>query len=268
MDQTSQQVSRKLKIGIDFGTTYSAIAWALVECKVGPHHSSIAINEVKPHSIHFENGRDNVKTQIAWHYESQDYVWGEEVDACIRNKEISEIDRIGMMKLGLDKSKETRDIRENHAQQLSRIPTGEYDGHQRRPMMADLISVYLERLYVYAKQRIRRAHDTVGIGSIFDVSDVQCVICVPAVWTPEMNQVMISAAEKAGIPNPDLVCEPEAAAAFIMQEQREKAAELKQLSIQLTDSILPQVGREELPFQRPKHTSQLTWKDRRLLPDC
>lgn len=37
-----------------------------------------------------------------------------------------------------------------------------------------------------------------------------------------MNEVMIEAAITAGIPNPDLVSEPEAAAALIIQDQSER----------------------------------------------
>ena len=50
---------------------------------------------------------------------------------------------------------------------------------------------------------------------------MECAIGVPAVWDVEAHQRTISAAEQAGIPNPDLVQEPEAAAALTMQYQQE-----------------------------------------------
>ncbi len=224
MDETP--ITRRLLLGIDFGTTYSSVAYALHEWNTGQQPSTIALNETKIHSVQFDFAKSQVKTQIAWHAADHDYVWGDDVDVQIRDKEVSEGDRIVMLKLGLDKSDATRGIRAKQADQLSRIPPTYWagDGHRRQPLVEDLISIYLGKLYGYAKNKIIKHFGILADGNIFDMTDVQCAICVPAIWTPETNQVMVTAAEKAAIPNPDIVSESEAAAAFIMHEQQQQAA--------------------------------------------
>ena len=221
------QTTRRLILGIDFGTTYSAVAYALHEWNTSQQPSTIALNETQIHSVQFDFAESQVKTQIAWHKADQDYVWGDDVDLLIRDKEVSEDDRIVMLKLGLDKSEATRDIRAKQADQLSRIPAAywEEDSCRRKPLIEDLISVYLKRLYNYAKIKIIKHYGVLAEGNIFDFTNVQCAICVPAIWTPEMNQVMVTAAENAAIPNPDIVSESEAAAAFIMREQQQQASQ-------------------------------------------
>lgn len=52
-----------------------------------------------------------VKTEIAWNPSLERYVWGAEVEDSVRRKEISEKDRITLLKLGLDDRKETAAIR-------------------------------------------------------------------------------------------------------------------------------------------------------------
>lgn len=51
-----------------------------------------------------------------------------------------------------------------------------------------------------------------------DHDHVECVLCVLALWTPEVNQTMVFVAEEAGLPHCILVSEPEAAAALMKHE--------------------------------------------------
>ena len=238
------QAIRGLVLGIDFGTTFSAVAYALHERNSNQQLSTATLNETRIHSVQFDFVESQVKTQLAWHEADQDYVWGDDVDARIRDKEISEDDRIVMLKLGLDETDATSDIRAKQAKQLSRIPPAYWGENSdlRQPVIADLISVYLERLYTYAKTKIIRHFGILAGGNIFDVTDVQCAICVPAIWTPEMNQVMVTAAEQAGIPNPSIVSESEAAAALIMLEHQQQAA-VSTRALGPSASIIPHVCR-------------------------
>lgn len=154
-----------------------------------------------------------MKTQIAWHNDRQEYSWGLQVDKDILNEEIMERDRIIMLKFGLDGTPATEEIRNTQLKQLQRIPS--------KPSIQDLIRVYLQELYLYAKGKIL---DSLGQGNNYNIFDgplVESIICVPALWTPEMNSTMIDAALFAGIPNPDLVSEPEAAAALVIQDYEE-----------------------------------------------
>jgi hypothetical protein len=219
------RITKRLKIGIDFGTTFSSVSFAIHDWNPNSQQSSTI--RLKPQSVQFDSGKSQVKTQIAWHAAKQDYIWGDDVDRRIRDQEIPEEDRIVLLKLGLNEVKDTEKIRRKQADQLSRIPG--------QPVIADLISVLLARIYNFAKIKIVKICGATAGGSIFYLRDVQCAICVPAIWTPEMNQTMVTAAEKAAIPNPDIVAESEAAAAFIMHEQEAAATNPDQTMLQVSE---------------------------------
>ena len=239
------QVIRNLFIGIDFGTTYSAVAFSLHEWNTSRKPSTTELNEANIQSIQFDIGESQVKTQIAWHVASQDFVWGDDVDLCIRHEEISENDRIVLLKLGLEKSQATQEIRAKQKAQLSRIPPGCWGkGRDRRPpVIEDLISIFLGRLYDYAKTKIIKICGAVTGGNIFDLTDVRCAIGVPAIWTAEMDQTMVTAAEMAGLPNPDLVSESEAAAALHLREQEQQETSSIRRALGPSGSIMPHVSR-------------------------
>ena len=206
----------KLRIGIDFGTSFSAVAYTYNEWTAGQNVTVHTPEErllSKLQTVRF-NGADQVRTQIGWPKGRREYSWGWQLDKDILNEEIMEDDRITMLKLGLDTSVVTEQIRKRQQEQLLRIPS--------QPTIQDLIGIYLQKLYLYAKARILDRWGTGTTYNIFDGALVECIICVPALWTPEMNEVMIEAAITAGIPNPDLVSEPEAAAALIIQDQSER----------------------------------------------
>ena len=234
----------RLIIGIDFGTTYSAVSYALHECTIDQDKSTVALNNTTIRPVQFGFRESQEKTQIAWHAAKQNYVWGNDVDLRVRNKEISGNDRIVMLKLGLDKSDATIEIRARQAEQLSRIPPAHWgeDSNRRQPRIEDLISIYLRRLFEHAKNKIMKSYGALIGGNIFDITNIQCAICVPAMWTPEMDQVMVTAAEQAGIPNPDLVSESEAAAAFIMSEQQRNAPTPLESALGMSRSIKPHVS--------------------------
>ena len=249
---SNPQISRKLILGIDFGTTFSAVSYALHEWNNSQEPSTIALNETPIQSVQFDIGKSQVKTQIAWHAASQEYIWGDDVDEHVTDGEISERDRIVMLKLGLDKSDATKDIRTKQAYQLARIPPSRWDdrSNPRQPLIEDLIGVYLKRLYMFAKEKIIKYYGVRFDGNIFDMADVQCAICVPAIWTPETNQVMVTAAENAALPNPDIVSEAEGAAAFVMYEQQKQATASAQRDLGRLGSILLHVGDGFMVFRR------------------
>ncbi len=226
----------KLRIAVDFGTTFSAVCYTFHTG--GDSHAAVGQYAIsKLNRIMFDNSEYQEKTQIAWNPERYDYVWGEEVDEGIRTGVILEKDRIRMLKIGLLNIPETEPIRTEHAEQLQRIPLG-----PSRPTIEDLIRIYLERLYLSAKEKIcnRWGKD------IFENSQVECLVCVPALWTPEVSEIMISAAEQAGLPNPDLVSEPEAAAAFMMQELHDQSFQLASQGVNTNSSDLRSIFDE--PF--------------------
>lgn len=211
-----------LKIGIDFGTTYSAVAHALRY----PNDASIdkipgCLPLISLRNVLFD-GASQVRTQLAWHPGDQEWLWGNEVDEPIQDKDVLESGRITMIKLGLDMSDEMSDVRTRISNQLADLPA---DCNQ--PSVQDLITIYLNRLFSYAKTKIAQAYQRPGLFDVFETAYVECAICVPALWTQPMVQLMISAAENAGIPNPIPISEPEAAATFIRQEEMETSTQLE-----------------------------------------
>ena len=203
----------KLRIGIDFGTSFSAVAYDYNEISAQQSATPERSSVLSLQTVRF-NTHDQVPTQVAWNPTRQEFSWGWQVDKEILNEDIMECDRIILLKLGLDKTSTTEQIRKIQQEQLLRIPS--------RPRIEDLIGIYLQKLYLHAKTTILNRWGSGENSNFFDGALVECNICVPALWTPEMNEVMIKAAVTAGIPNPDLVSEPEAAAAMIIQDQKER----------------------------------------------
>ena len=79
--------------------------------------------------------------------------------------------------------------------------------------------MYLKLLWADTVELIKDQHAQTPTGSIFDRVDIESWISVPKLWTPQMNEQMMSAALWAGIPEAQLVHEPEAAAsAYLIQQ--------------------------------------------------
>ena len=216
----AEQFGRQLLIiSVDFGTTYCAVAHALLH--PDQRSTGIRLGQFSTdylHSIQFQSDTGNseqVKTQLAWCERKQDFLWGGEVDRAIYEAEISESDRLTLLKLALDETDEkTQGIRGDLGSQLE----GLIPQCGKRSIL-ELIGIYLEKLYTYSLAAIREAR---GKDALHDTA-VQCLICVPALWDYEEREKMVEVATKAGsrlgLPRPKLVSEPEAAVMFYMQER-------------------------------------------------
>ena len=231
--QTTQQ---KLVICIDFGTTFSSVAYSVAsEGSVCADEDLLGISD--PKEIIFESEKQ-IKTELAWHPQRQLWVWGYDVDREIRSRQIPRFNRIKMFKLGLDTSDYTVDIRHQIHDQISNLPA-ECNVH----CVDDLISIYLGFLFSYAKNNISGQHGRLHGFDIFQFMDVEWVICVPAMWTYQMNTRMRSAAVKAGIPDPQIVSEPEAAAMFLkINEQKQDRVAARPLSYGSAPCLVLDVG--------------------------
>lgn len=211
------QMDRILIIGIDLGTTYSAVAWNTFEKFNGPITAipgQMSAKELK--NLLFVEGGYAVKTQLAWDNRYDCWLWGPQVDQAIEDERLSESDRIDMIKLGLDTSPYTSSIRERLAIKIDSLPPRAGD----RSVQA-LITVYLEKLYNHAKHNILDLLKGAGYDDVFERNNVKCAICIPAMWFHDMSvaEKMRSAALDAGIANVELVSEPEAAATYMIHEE-------------------------------------------------
>ena len=259
MDYSSpEHQCRKLVVSIDFGTAYSAVAYILDPRHAGGTTRSPALGDIplsRFRTVHFDR-RAQVSSQLAWYDREEQWVWGDAVDGLVERKEILESDRIQMFKLCLEHSRMTERTRERVQRQLDRLPpiARKQLGQADVPDFENLISLYLARLWAEAKRHISEAFYCSRGQSIFDGREVECWMGVPKfiqgfqyarrymltafrLWSPELNEVMIHAAERARLPNTvGLVHEPEAAAILCLADQLEQSRPLASQGLQIATS--------------------------------
>ncbi len=199
-----------LVLSFDIGTTFAAAAYALVR-----NGESIEIGKYTTdnlQSITFEGndyGLHQVRVQLACSEAKESFLWGHEVDMAIEQGDITESDRIDLLKLALDYRNETIQERQKIQTQLDRLANG------RGALSGTvLISVFLKCLYDYTLKKIEGAI----IEENFSKLRIESILCVPAIWDLKQRTEMIEAAKKAGMSRPKLIFEPEAAAIFCMHE--------------------------------------------------
>ncbi|OPB43006.1 hypothetical protein A0O28_0086420 [Trichoderma guizhouense] len=187
-------------IGIDFGTTYSGVAWT-TSSRSG--HINIITNwdavknycsdkEKVPSVIHYDD-----KGEVSWGYSvpekasSLKFQW---FKLCL-----------------LDEGDIPKDLR-NAAQ----IQSAQKSLRESNKHVEDVISDYLRELWTHSITNIRRA---VG-GQLVDISKFKVVVTIPAIWPSYTQPRMIRAIKKAGILESRIagdtvlkfITEPEAAA--------------------------------------------------------
>ena len=211
-------MQKLLIISVDFGTTYCAVAHALLHPDQRTNSTRLGLFPTDYlHSIQFPSDTGysgQVKTQLAWCERRQDFLWGDEVDRAIYEAEILESGRITLLKLALDETEKTQGIRDNLELQLE----GLIPQCGKRTIL-ELIGIYLKKLYTHSLTAIREARGR----DILQDTETQCLMCVPALWDYEEREKMVEVATKAGsrlgLPQPKLVSEAEAAVMFYMQER-------------------------------------------------
>ena len=224
MDSSSG--SEVLVIGFDIGTALSAVAYTLAPSLHYQAYQSVSGEEVINNlftnlfTVPFTNG-PQVSSQLAWYHRKSRWVWGVNVDLLVETGEIEEADRIEMIKLCIETSPRTYNIREKVRRQLNRLPALACKdfGHPSPPTFEDLIRLYLKFIWQRAAEKIMECYSHRS-DNISQDSQIHCWISVPKLWSTQMNDAVITAAVLAGIPNADLVHEPEAAAAFCLLENQ------------------------------------------------
>ncbi|PWW76345.1 actin-like ATPase domain-containing protein [Tuber magnatum] len=183
-----------IKIGVDFGTTYSGVAWA---------HTSIPgeINIIDRWVIGRNRTCAKVPSEIA--YTSSGVKWG----FGIPRKE----PRLAWFKLLLDPTKYSHASTANSplARTQLLIPPG------KKPV--DVVADYLSELY---KHTIDHLEKSLG-KDVVEVSSLEFILTVPAVWSDEAKDLTLQAAESAGFGRKKsirLISEPEATTVCCLKE--------------------------------------------------
>ncbi|KAI9661677.1 MAG: hypothetical protein M1821_008915 [Bathelium mastoideum] len=180
-----------LIIALDFGTTYSGIAYAF---------------STKPDQVYSINewpgapGRTVPKTPTALKYDSQSsFKWGYELDRTAGNK-------IEGIKLLLDPDQD----RPLYDPTTIAGAGAEIELLGNPPI--DVAAAYMGAIYQYALKKIEGKVPK----SYLEMLDKRFVLSVPAVWSEKAKDTTLRTARNAGIAPIELIKEPEAAALFTL----------------------------------------------------
>ncbi|KAJ5569788.1 uncharacterized protein N7459_009218 [Penicillium hispanicum] len=192
-------------IALDFGTTYSGIAWA----RIATPESHFVIDEW-PRGVSDPTGRINsekVPTELAYLSDNVEHgpAWGFEIP--------NTMPRFQWIKLALDPKQNSKledsivfSYKDSRRIALSGLGTAE-----------GVATDYLRQLTNHTRQEIKR-----HVGAVFDSMTFQYVITVPAVWSDKAKNLTRMCAEKAGMgcaSEIQMISEPEAAAIFALNSQ-------------------------------------------------
>ncbi|KAF3051457.1 hypothetical protein E8E11_010107 [Didymella keratinophila] len=191
----------RLIIGVDFGTTYSGIAYAFTG---------------KPDEIHSVRewpgapGQNKEKAPTVMKYdEDKSFKWGYQLDRTLE-------DKISGIKLLLDPDQETP-LFDSGGKAATKAEIAKLE---KEPL--EIASDYMQAIYKHALEEIRK---NIPKGYL-DTLDKEFVLSVPAVWSDKAKDATMLAAKNAGIVPIELIKEPEAAALYTLNQLKGRGLEV------------------------------------------
>jgi hypothetical protein len=232
----------KMSIAVDFGTENSAVAYKL-HWKGQNMRPQPGKDRILPiDKVVFLNG-PNVKTQIGWHSETFQMLYGHEVDDAIRRGKLLRGSHIRGIKLTLlDPSGQTQAEQLRLEKQLKALPREvrllqDRSGSRRRIRQLtpeDLVSEFIGYLVRHCLHQIAT---TTGRESLhwprWDpqtayrdldpaiIAKIVLYIAVPSLATPEFVDLIVTAAQRAGFPGAIVAPEPACAQQLLLQRDFE-----------------------------------------------
>ncbi|RBR20114.1 uncharacterized protein FIESC28_05393 [Fusarium coffeatum] len=165
-----------LVIGIDFGTTYSGVAWAT--------EADLPRDNIIPITSWPGGVREEGKTPTEILYKNGEVTWGFEIGY--------EVNPIKWFKLLILKDEDlTPDLRSSKFLERARQSIRE-----SKKTLLELISDYLQMLWKHAIDTITKER-----GSAVDALQFHVVLTVPAIWKDYAGEQMMHAVMRAGILN-------------------------------------------------------------------
>ncbi|KAI5794264.1 hypothetical protein DFH27DRAFT_502696 [Peziza echinospora] len=213
---TAPAVEDALIIGVDFGTTFSGVAW----CYTGAPE---AIRTIKnwPGS---DNIREKVPTLLSYSQKegSSKYKWGAEVSS-------EDTNQLAWFKLLLDQEQESfgsglvnRTTGHTRAT-VQKMPKG------KQPI--DLVTDFLSRIHKHTMKTIYKSYPLSVTEQFGKEKAIKYCLTVPAVWSDRAKNLTKQAARRAGMNEANseirLIGEPEAAAAHCLKSYHGTANCLK-----------------------------------------
>jgi molecular chaperone DnaK (HSP70) len=209
-------------IGIDYGTTFTSVAYACVPAEGipfdGAHRPNIQTISTWPVKV----GLAEVPTQTIYYNDENDdpkLEWGFGAQTLqVEARGLTACHTISLAKLLLHASQETDEETERIRRDAAEIPrTGK-----------QLVEDFLFHLYDYLFREDARApghlwESEPDFMKSSKKSDIEFVIGVPAAWTEQEQIDMMAAAGRAGFRNASRVSEPEAVATEFFADEAYKS---------------------------------------------
>ncbi|KAF1830154.1 actin-like ATPase domain-containing protein [Decorospora gaudefroyi] len=191
-------MASEIVVGIDFGTTYSGVSWA-----VNGGIKAVRVINDWPNPSSTVATSDKVPTIIS--YQGGSPQWGFSVDNVRK-------DSFRWIKLLLDPKNQVGRSSEAVLTSMKLLGT-------LNKTAEDVAADYLRMIWNYAKEDIQKVR-----GDDWEsIYTLKCVLTVPAIWSPVAKEKTLKIARMAGLPqNLNLVTEPEAAALAVLKEKSEE----------------------------------------------
>lgn len=183
------QFRHRIIVGVDFGTTYSAVAW-------GASSEPDSIEVINSWPTSGTRVMDSCPTEISYHEGSTvNFSWGYDIPSTAR--------RLAWFKLLLESD-------DAEIKRKVNIPDG-LD-------VLDVCTDFLHAIYTFTMEFLYRKKGR----PVMEITKVDFVLTVPAVWNEKAKQRTQKCAENAGFANGHrltMISEPEAAAVFCIKNQ-------------------------------------------------
>jgi|SRR5579859_882604 len=210
---TATSSKTKLIIGIDFGTTYTGVAYAHTTLQLGESSSAMIVEQVRDNIFpvrDFPNPDphypDKIRTVLAYSEDGEVAAWGGTVKPSHKTQ-------IAFFKLGLQDS--IGDFYKSATSEMEGFLKGPGYRHARLPSKSalDFAADYLKAIVNHVLNVSLPKHFS---KDFMTEQSIGYVITVPAIWSDKAKNLTRQAAERAGIAEADLqmVTEPEAAALY------------------------------------------------------
>ncbi|KAJ5045253.1 hypothetical protein NUH16_002065 [Penicillium rubens] len=186
---TTLEERPKLIVGVDFGTTFSGVAWGLEDCP-----DDIELIQTWPGG----GNTTSQKVPTICSYDNERMKWGYQTDQSIHPGKQQRL--IQGVKLLLDESQKFRYLPASDSQEIIK-------DLNKTPV--EVAGDYLGKVVAHAQDVLARR-----FGTALQTMDLEYILTVPAVWSDKGKDYTRQAAQRAGISPASLrlLSEPEAAA--------------------------------------------------------
>ncbi|KZN90257.1 Heat shock 70 kDa protein [Penicillium chrysogenum] len=219
---TTLEERPKLIVGVDFGTTFSGVAWGLEDCP-----DDIELIQTWPGG----GNTTSQKVPTICSYDNERMKWGYQTDQSIHPGKQQRL--IQGVKLLLDESQKFRYLPASDSQEIIK-------DLNKTPV--EVAGDYLGKVVAHAQDVLARR-----FGTALQTMDLEYILTVPAVWSDKGKDYTRQAAQRAGISPASLrlLSEPEAAAipgavcGSVMLDERFDAL-IKRIIEKELNELLPQ----------------------------